>query len=156
MTMRLLASWRNVSMQMAGRRLSRSAQRIAEFGEGASALGAMAAALCLAVGLTFACIVNEPLSHRIGSAVILGVIPGLAAHMAGRLMRRCLIAASLAFDPLGSALLQLGSRLSRIGIAGALQIGFQARPAASAVSASGAVAWTWMRRSWAMRFKAAA
>ncbi len=145
--MRLLASWRNFSVKVAGRRLSRSAQRIAELGDDASGLGAVAAGLCVAGGLLFACLVNEPVYHRVGSAVILGVIPGLAAYGGGRLIRLCFIALSLAYDPFASMLVRLTSRLYRMGVAWGQRIGPSVKPVAAAAARSGSLAWVFIRRT---------
>lgn len=108
------------------RSLSRGGQRVARLGKAASLLGAVAAALFLAMGVMFACLVDEPIYHRIGSAMILGVMPGLVAYAGGRLLDGCLTAASLIYDPICRALARTRDRAASGAIRLACQIGRRA------------------------------
>lgn len=135
---------------------------MAQLGQSLSLLGAGVAAVSIGIGIAFACLINEPIYHRIGSAVILGVLPALVAYVTGRLLRRCLITLSLVYDPVRLACSRAGRRSTIAAIAAAGRIGRSGLDSADAAGrrvrqawnaskrttlASGDAAVTWLRRA---------
>ena len=98
MRIAVLKRGRYVDSMLGTRGLSRAAKRVAELGDSAALLGTVVALLLVGMGITFACLINEPIYHRLGSGVILGLLPGVVVYATGRLLRGCMIAASLVYD----------------------------------------------------------
>ena len=105
------------------RTLSRGAQRVEQLGQSLLLLATGVAVLLTGVGIMFACAINEPIYHRVGSAMILGVMPGFAAYATGRLLRRCLRGLSLIYDPFRLISSRAMSHLSKAAVAAGCGIG---------------------------------
>jgi hypothetical protein len=102
---------------------SSGAQRVEQLGQSLLLLATGVAVLLAGVGIMFACAINEPIYHRVGSAMILGVVPGLAAYATGRLLRRCLIGLSLICGPFRLVGSRAMSHLSKAAVAAGCGIG---------------------------------
>jgi hypothetical protein len=133
---------RRVESMLDTRSLSRAAKRVAGLGDSAASLGTIVALLLVGIGVTFACLINEPIYHRLGSGVILGLLPGVLVHATGRLLRGCMIAASLVYDPLDVLLSRATRHAANGGGRIARRIGKYAAILAAAVLRSLRHAWS--------------
>lgn len=146
MRIKLLRRGRRARPMSQGCDLSRGAQRVAQLGQSLSLLGAGVAVLLIGIGIMFACLINEPIYHRVGSAMILGVLPGLVAYAVGRLLRRCLMALSLMYDPFRRTCSRAGRRAASTVMGAVRRIGQSGLNTAGAADRRVRQAWNGCKR----------